>query len=840
MEPSGGNDLLLTLFCSPEPEPEPQPQPQVVGRFVMTPGASPTPGTPSSRFSVTPAAAAPPPPEAKPPPPPVRAGAKGGGERSCDDRDGTEEAAAARISLSLTENYAPSWGAWEGVREFVQNWHDGVINSAGGAAIGTAIVESHGASVHYVATAAGSGAELGVVEYDAPTEKLTLVNRNVALARRVLLLGHSVKAQHADVAGQFGEGMKVGALALLREGRSVTMQTSQETWSWARATDPMFGVRVLTIFVSPRDKAGAEGETRAQRELGPDDTCTVISSVSAEEWRTFKRRFLWLERPKDSYSCVVGTLLLDERLAGDLFVKGIWIADHSKDGLRTGVDLREIRLDRDRRSVAHPSDVEQQASALWVRAVEARPDLVQTLYEMLAEESPPPEVRHAAEYLQSDRYTNCAQLVAQAFFGQHGTSALPLASGAVTHNMLSEISTRLNSTAVVVNSALMAVLRRSGLVGDAAAMLAQAQVDAKEILTLEEVDRRGELGVLRSAIALARQAADDERLELSQVDVVANHSAAECMADTSSWGTQLEISAELLDIGHAHASLGGICANNNACRCREVAVASALLACVGAPVHAERRGWAAAAGAEQLHAEPVAEAAPVLPAQAHEFSEREHVLREQLQAVSVAAERKDLANATELGRLKEDLKQVEQTIMEEEVKRVNQLSQARDIVAPELDELRRQFEQERARSAELSQQVVSLQIAARHSASTIADTDAQLERERCGHLRHVRATEAHNARQRGDLRRKSEEIAAVMAGGGSTTDEATEALLLVISDLRKEVEAQEARCIVCFDAPQDAVFLPCRHGGTCLACARKLQRCPLCRTTIDECMQVFR
>ena len=29
------------------------------------------------------------------------------------------------ISLSLTAKYAPAWGIWEGVREFVQNWLDG-------------------------------------------------------------------------------------------------------------------------------------------------------------------------------------------------------------------------------------------------------------------------------------------------------------------------------------------------------------------------------------------------------------------------------------------------------------------------------------------------------------------------------------------------------------------------------------------------------------------------------------------------------------------------------------------------------------------------------------------
>ena len=34
------------------------------------------------------------------------------------------------IALSLTEDYAPSWKLWEGVRELVQNWHDGCLETA--------------------------------------------------------------------------------------------------------------------------------------------------------------------------------------------------------------------------------------------------------------------------------------------------------------------------------------------------------------------------------------------------------------------------------------------------------------------------------------------------------------------------------------------------------------------------------------------------------------------------------------------------------------------------------------------------------------------------------------
>jgi len=34
------------------------------------------------------------------------------------------------IQLSITRNYAQHWETWEGVREMVQNWHDGLFSGS--------------------------------------------------------------------------------------------------------------------------------------------------------------------------------------------------------------------------------------------------------------------------------------------------------------------------------------------------------------------------------------------------------------------------------------------------------------------------------------------------------------------------------------------------------------------------------------------------------------------------------------------------------------------------------------------------------------------------------------
>lgn len=53
------------------------------------------------------------------------------------------------------------------------------------------------------------------------------------------------------------------------------------------------------------------------------------------------------------------------------------------------------------------------------------------------------------------------------------------------------------------------------------------------------------------------------------------------------------------------------------------------------------------------------------------------------------------------------------------------------------------------------------------------------------------------------------------------------------------VSSDQCSCVVCYEAPRDAVFLPCGHSATCLDCALDVYRkasgsCPLCRTSIAQ------
>ena len=79
----------------------------------------------------------------------------------------------------------------------------------------------------------------------------------------------------------------------------------------------------------------------------------------------------------------------------------MWIADLREEGLASGLNFRQMRLDRDRRAVLHQSDLESQAAAMWVRAIDARPALASKLYALLDRPTPPSDVRRTCEFLQA-------------------------------------------------------------------------------------------------------------------------------------------------------------------------------------------------------------------------------------------------------------------------------------------------------------------------------------------------------------------------------------------------------------------------------------------------------
>ncbi|EPS59560.1 hypothetical protein M569_15246, partial [Genlisea aurea] len=54
----------------------------------------------------------------------------------------------------------------------------------------------------------------------------------------------------------------------------------------------------------------------------------------------------------------------------------------------------------------------------------------------------------------------------------------------------------------------------------------------------------------------------------------------------------------------------------------------------------------------------------------------------------------------------------------------------------------------------------------------------------------------------------------------------------------ERLQNEKILCRVCFDEQINVVLLPCRHYVLCSNCCGKCKRCPICRITIEDRLQV--
>lgn len=245
----------------------------------------------------------------------------------------------AKVALSINVKYLPEWGVWEGIRELVQN---------------------------------GKDAE---TEFEAPlkvthhNQTLRIENEGAEMAREALLFGTTSKTDRPDMIGRFGEGLKLGTLALVRAGRPVKIRCGAEVWSPTIEKSEQFKADVLVFDI----KGGNEAKKRVRVEVG---------GVTSVEWAELREKFLFLADidDKEIIKTYSGDLLLGPRFKGKLYVKGIFV-QHKPD-LNYGYNFRDADVDRDRKMVAS-WDIRWKTSYVWREALATRPDLTEPFFALV-------------------------------------------------------------------------------------------------------------------------------------------------------------------------------------------------------------------------------------------------------------------------------------------------------------------------------------------------------------------------------------------------------------------------------------------------------------------------
>ena len=357
-----------------------------------------------------------------------------------------------RIELTITTDYLPSWGAWEGLRELAQNGKD--------------------AETEF-------GAKLTVDWYN---NTVRIENEGAVLPHEALLFGYTTKASREDMIGKFGEGLKLGVLALVRAGYPVKIRSGSEVWTPEIIQSDKFNAKVLSFDI----QGGRKDDKRVRVEVG---------NIDKETWEKLKGKILFLG--KQDEKAVVhtynGDLLLADDMKGQLYVRGIWV--QTKPDMLYGYNFSDASVDRDRRMI-ESFDLSYKTKTIFAEAASARPDLIPGFIRALDFSAPDVEgiSEMGAQYLPQ----SVVQAVVAEFQKRHGEGAIPVSTTGESKDI-----EHFGKVGVVVPRSLKAVL--SSKLGSFETVKEKLAKETTKVYGWSELDegQRKVLGDAMELVALA-------------------------------------------------------------------------------------------------------------------------------------------------------------------------------------------------------------------------------------------------------------------------------------------------------------------------------------------------
>jgi hypothetical protein len=182
-----------------------------------------------------------------------------------------------------------------------------------------------------------TGGLLGFVRYKEKDRMLELTNFKARLSRATLDLGVTSKREKDHLAGTHGEGFKIAALVMVREGYQARLETSSYYWRFTFAGPSKSH---LYCNLAPVSEAKLQKQIRAfalkakqPREMQNnvwEDVSVKIGRVHGPKWgaRIARQDFnQWvgvaidLDCATDIVKTFHGSLILDERFNNKIFLK---------------------------------------------------------------------------------------------------------------------------------------------------------------------------------------------------------------------------------------------------------------------------------------------------------------------------------------------------------------------------------------------------------------------------------------------------------------------------------------------------------------------------------------
>lgn len=203
----------------------------------------------------------------------------------------------------ITREYVNHWTVCNGVREYVSN-----------------LLDSPAAS-----------------EYDIGDDFVILTSKNITLPATIFTMGYSQNRKDDEAVGQFGEGVLVAMVPLLREGKGLHFINGNVIWKPAFEFNEALDIEVLVINEEPNP-------------YPTNNYCVAIDNLTPDEIKEIKDSCTYF---RDDLGEVldghIGQVI--KGIQGKLFVGGIFVCDIPKHVYSYNFKSKYLPLNRDRQSV---------------------------------------------------------------------------------------------------------------------------------------------------------------------------------------------------------------------------------------------------------------------------------------------------------------------------------------------------------------------------------------------------------------------------------------------------------------------------------------------------------
>lgn len=283
--------------------------------------------------------------------------------------------------LSISENYVPTWGVVEAVREFFQN------------ALDEETRDTDNKMFFF---------------YDPNSETLRIGNKHGKLDPKTLLFGFTDKNDQEEMIGNHGEGYKIATVVLLRLNKQITFYNYgfRQVWIPRFVKSRKYGVKVPTFFV----------DTKYIWEKVPDNDLVIeIKGITSDEYEEIKKSNLHING--GNYSTIstdYGDILTDEDYKSKIFVGGLFICSDPR--IDVGVDFKPsvVRLERDR-SMVNSFDVQWYLARMIEQS--KNKDLIKSSLSS-----------YSGQYISYYYIKNIGDEIAKDFLDEYGLDAVPVSS----------------------------------------------------------------------------------------------------------------------------------------------------------------------------------------------------------------------------------------------------------------------------------------------------------------------------------------------------------------------------------------------------------------------------